>query len=179
MMLVFGQKRNYKKSNCEEGDRISKPVLQGSLSCQLRRGNSGGYIVGSSRNDNATPNTEGFSTGGSSWDYIKDKSTGSSVSGWRLFDISNRAITLISAGNPEDYSPGNFSSTTSSFEQAYILTGVVDDRWKVGNLYIDSINRRYWNDYINENQMATEAKPLTLSRIEKWYKKFYGNEPGR
>lgn len=98
------------------------------------------------------------------------------MSGWRLFDISNRAITLISAGNPEDYSPGKFSSFLSTYQEAYILTGVVDDNWKTSNLYTGRIKRRYWNDYINENQMATEAKPLTLSRIEEWYKKFYSNE---
>ena len=63
----------------------------------------GGFTSTASRDGNATP----YNT---SYAYVTDKSTGQAVTGWRVFDVTDGKITLISAGCPEDYyHPGGTS----------------------------------------------------------------------
>ena len=68
---------------------------------------------------------------------LKDKTTGKAVKGWRIFDITDEKITLISAGCPEDfYHPvdGN-----SAYISEYILTGHINS---IADASSDSISEK-------------------------------------
>ena len=88
----------------------------------------GGYSAGSSRNENAV------NPYSSEYDYIKDASTNKEVTGWRVFDIDGDTITLISAGNPEDYRLLGSSDDGREIGAAseYILTGNVTTQKDLG-----------------------------------------------
>ncbi len=117
----------------------------------------GGFTVGSSRNGNATPYS-------SSNNYIKDVSTGSAVTGWRVFDIVGDQVTLISAGNPEDYYHGTLS-------YAYLSEEVL-----AGSSSATYYKIRNWSDYVNPTLKATSAIALSKSKLESWYKKYLGTD---
>ena len=127
----------------------------------------GGFTAGSSRNGNATP----YST---TYNYVKDASTGSAITGWRVFDIEGDTVTLISAGTPEDYRH-NYG-TNYAYISEYILTGNINSSWSDGATQAENYQRRDWSNYINTAQKGESATVLTKSRLDEWYTK-YTNTP--
>lgn len=122
----------------------------------------GGFLTGSSRNENATPCD-------STYNYAKDKSTGDAVKGWRVFDVSDEMITLISAGCPENYYHAN--GTNYAYISEYILTGNINS--DATSLNLDkNYTKRNWDNYINEIQGATGATVLTKKQLDDWYTKY-------
>ena len=137
----------------------------------------GGFVAGSSRNGSATKHDPyGYDD-----DYVKDKSTSSGVTGWRVFDIEGDTVTLISAGNPEKYLHYNESAACGYISQ-YILLGPVGTNfdawdWVTGEYGLvshgkDDVQIRNWEMYINGTQKATNVMPLTKSRLDNWYSKY-------
>ena len=118
----------------------------------------GGFTAGSSRNGNAIPYEN-------TYNYIKDTSTNSAITGWRVFDIDGDMVTLISAGNPEDYC----HDSGYAGEAEYILTGNDNDYWSENGA--KSYQKRDWKKYVNGEQKAISAIPLTKTRLENWYQK--------
>ena len=101
---------------------------------------------------------------------MKDSSTNSTVTGWRVFDIDGDNVTLISAGNPEDYKLPN--ETNAAYASEYILTGNVNSGWSSSDA--SNYQKRNWSVYVNKNQNAVSAAPLTKSRLDNWYSKYIG-----
>ena len=127
----------------------------------------GGFAAGNSRNGNATPERSGNGT----YDYIKDVSTGTGATGWRVFDIDGDKVTLISTGNTEDY---NKSTTNKGWIDEYILTGNIYSGWTDGSTESKKYQKRSWNIYVNTNQKAESATILTKTLLDKWYSKYLG-----
>ena len=131
----------------------------------------GGFVVGGSRDGNATS----YST---SYAYVQDKATGSAVTGWRLFDVSDDGvITLISAGCPEDYY--HPSGTNCAYISEYILTGNTNSNAE--NLGLGSTYKsRDWSMYVNEKYKGTTASAtaLTKSKLDTWYSKYITKSDG-
>ena len=122
--------------------------------------------VGRSKNANAKQMTSPDYT------YIKDASTNSEVSGWRIFDIEGDNVTLISAGNVENYMhPAGYA-----YQTEYILTGNINKDWIDAESEKDNYQKRNWNIYANQAQKATEAIPLTKDRLDNWFTKYIGVE---
>ncbi len=125
----------------------------------------GGFTDTSSRDGNATPYN-------ASYNYVQEtKSDGTkqAVTGWRLFDVADDgAITLISAGCPEDYyHPSSFNKAYISL---YILTGSV--RGDANALGLGSKYKvRNWSMYANEALGAVSARVLTYSDMDGFYRK--------
>jgi hypothetical protein len=127
----------------------------------------GGFVVGGSRDGNATPYS-------SSYNYVKDSSN-NAVTGWRIFDISDTGeITLISAGCPEDfYHP---YGTNCAYISEYILTGNINSSVStdtatslgLGTTYIP----RDWSMYVNSTYGATSATVLTKAKLDAWFSKY-------
>ncbi len=124
----------------------------------------GGFTVGSSRSENATP----YST---SYNYVQDKATNSAITGWRLFDVNNGVMTLISAGCPEDYYHPN--ETNSAYISEYILTGNESLKTTYPSLGLGTTYKaRNWDMYINRDYNATSASILTKAKLDEWYSKY-------
>ena len=123
----------------------------------------GGFTAGSSKNSSAVEcGYEGTS-------YIQDASTGNNLSGWRVFDIEGDQITLISAGNPEDFSqPLMFSG----YQSEYILSGNINSLWNNGTTEAENYQKRDWSNYVNTEQMGESAKALTLNDLNRWFSKY-------
>ncbi len=127
----------------------------------------GGFAVGGSKDGNAPP----YNT---SYAYVQDKATGSAVTGWRLFDVSDGVMTLISAGCPEDYYHPN--GTNFAYISEYLLTGNVNSRANATNLGLGTTYKaRNWNMYVNSNYGATSASVLTKAKLDAWYTKYTTN----
>ena len=125
----------------------------------------GGFTAGSSRNGNATPEDD-------TYNYIKDKETGEAVTGWRIFDITEEGITLISAGCPEDYyHPDGTNGTNYGYYSEYILTGNINSNATSLNIP-DSYTKRDWSVYVNNK--ANSATVLTKNILDNWYSKYMG-----
>ena len=140
----------------------SSPVTaNGSTSLPSNNFQFGGFTAGASRNGNATP----YST----YNYIKDE-TGNAVTGWRVFDIVGNNVTLISAGNPEDYYQQYVSGSNSGYINEYILTGNVNSSWSGAETSL--YQKRNWNNYVNAEQKAINATVLTKSKVDRWYSKY-------
>ena len=122
----------------------------------------GGFTAGSSRNGNATPHKD-------TYNYIKDKETEEAVTGWRIFDITEEGITLISAGCPEDYY--NAYGTNNGYYSEYILTGNINSKATSLNIP-DSYTKRDWSEYVNNK--ANSATVLTKNTLDNWYSKYMG-----
>lgn len=132
----------------------------------------GGFIEGGSRDENATPCEKEY-------DYVKDKNTNESITGWRLFDVTDGVITLISAGCPEDfyYNP---NPQRNGLISEYILTGDLSkynlndyaEGYGLGTTY----KQRDWSMYVNPDYKATSATALTKTRLEEWHIKNYNIE---
>lgn len=150
----------------QTGEKSNLVTANGSTSFPDIAFQFGGFTKDSSRNGNATPY-------GTKYHYVKDKSTGTAVTGWRVFDVEGDIVTLISAGNPEDY---YHSSGGYAYQSEYILTGNVNTSWSGGALASQDYQKRDWSSYINTAQRAESAIPLTKSRLDNWYTK-YTNTP--
>ena len=125
----------------------------------------GGFTEGSSKDGNATPYN-------SSYAYVTDKSTGSAVTGWRVFDIDGDNVTLISAGCPEDYY--HSYSTNYGYISEYILSGNTNSSapsdLELGSKY----TARDWSMYVNASYGSRiTATALTKTRLDQWYNKNY------
>ena len=111
-------------NSIQTGLKTNLQTANGSTALPSNAYQFGGFTAGSSRNESVTPSN-------SSYDYIKDKSTGKAITGWRIFDIDGDNVTLISAGNPEDYRIRGASNSGDISE--YIFTGNVNSSsWTTG-----------------------------------------------
>ena len=144
----------------QTGLKANLQTANGSTSLPSNVFQFGGFAAGTSRNGNATPYN-------SSYNYIKDE-TENAVTGWRVFDIEGDTVTLISAGNPEDYY--HFASTNNGYISEYILTGNVNTSWRGADTSI--YQKRNWSNYVNVGQKAISATLLTKSEIDRWYSKY-------
>ena len=123
----------------------------------------GGFTAGSSRNGNATPND-------TSYNYVKDKETGEAITGWRVFDVEGDTVTLISAGNPEDYY--HSGNTNYAYISEYILTGNINSSWSNGTEEAENYQKRNWDMYVNTSQYGESAGVLTKAMLDAWYTKY-------
>ena len=125
----------------------------------------GGFTEGSSKDGNATSYDPSYA-------YVKDKSTGSAVTGWRVFDVDGDSVTLISAGCPEDYY--HSGTTNYGYISEYILSGNTNSsapsELELGSKYI----ARDWSMYVNSTYgSGITATALTKTRLDQWYNKNY------
>ena len=150
-------------NSIQTGLKTNLQTANGSTALPDNAHQFGGFTAGSSRNGNSTPSD-------STYNYIKDKSTGSAITGWRVFDIDGDNVTLISAGNLEDYC--HLLDGNSAFEDEYILTGNVNNSWD--NYGLSSYQKRDWGLYVNKSQKAQSAVPITKARLDSWYTKYIG-----
>ena len=156
-------------NSIQTGLKTNLQTANGSTDLPANGYQFGGFTAGSSRNENATPFID--ITGGKKYGgYLKDTSTNSAITGWRVFDIDGDNITLISAGNPEDYN--NPYGNDESYISEYILGGNVNSNWSTGESSKSNYQKRDWGLYVNSNQKATSALPLTKSRLDQWYTKY-------
>ena len=138
-------------------------TANGSTQLPSKASQFGGFVAGSSRNGNATPFNKYY-------DYIKDLSTGQAITGWRVFDIEGNTITLISAGNPEDYF--HMYQSNYSYVSEYILTGNINSSWSSGSSEATKYQKRNWSQYINTAQKAKSVEVLTKNKLNDWYTKY-------
>lgn len=88
------------------------------------------------------------------------------LSGWRIFDINDNEIVLVSAANPERYVDYSEDVNHSAISQ-YILTGTGKDDYEPRN----------WNMYKNnEYTVVTGARMLTYTDLKAWFKKYVAAE---
>lgn len=161
-------------NSIQTGLKTNLQTANGSTGYPSNEFQFGGFTAGSSRNGNATPNPNyGYVT--AACDYIKDASTNSAITGWRIFDIDGNTVTLISAGNPEDYMVTT-SVENYGFIHEYILTGNVNSDWTTGEKDKANYQKREWKKYVNEEQKATNAIPLTKKALDNWYTKYTETE---
>ena len=144
----------------QTGLQTNLQIANGSTSLPSNAFQFGGFTAGSSRNGNATPYI-------SSYNYIKDE-TGNAVTGWRVYDIEGDTVTLISAGNPEDYY--HSYDFDYGYISEYILTGNVNTSWSGAET--SKYQKRNWSNYVNAGQKAISATVLTKSRLDSWYSKY-------
>lgn len=126
----------------------------------------GGFTSQSSRNKSASPTKAAY-------DYvqeIKSDGTKQAVEGWRLFDVNEGEITLISAGCPEDYC--NPSGMRSGLLTEFYLTGSQHSRNMLGGNAPSVSLIRDWSMYSNEAMGAIESKVLTEPILNEWYSKY-------
>lgn len=124
----------------------------------------GGFAVGASRDGNASTYIPGF-------EYVQDKDKNAAVTGWRVFDVNNGVVTLISAGCPEDFYHPN--ETGAGYLTEYILTGNINSDANVSDLGIGTTYKaRKWDMYVNNEYGATGACALTKSKLDNWYSKY-------
>ena len=131
-------------NSIQTGLKTNLQTANGSTALPSNAYQFGGFTAGSSRNESVTPSN-------SSYDYIKDKSTGKAITGWRIFDIDGDNVTLISAGNPEDYNH-QLANGAGEISQ-YILTG----EGSLSSSQAANYQKRDWGVYVNKTQKATNA----------------------
>ena len=124
----------------------------------------GGFTSTASRDGNATP----YST---SYAYVTDKATGQAVTGWRVFDVTDGKITLISAGCPEDY-----YQPSDAYISEYILTGNINSSANASSLGLGTTYKpRDWSMYLSSAYKTTgTATVLTFDKLKAWYTKYMG-----
>ncbi len=144
-------------NSIKTGLKTNLQTANGSTSLPSNDFQFGGFKSGSSRNGNAARYDN----------YIKDKSTNSNITGWRVFDIDGDNVTLISAGNPEYYyHPISTYGESCAYISEYILNG--NSRFQV----IEEYQKRDWSSYVNKKQKAIGAMPFTASKLTDWYSKY-------
>ena len=125
----------------------------------------GGFTEGSSKDGNATSYDPSYA-------YVKDKSTGSAVTGWRVFDVDGDSVTLISAGCPEDYY--HSGTTNYGYISEYILSGNTNSRASSDLGLGSKYTTRDWSMYVNASYGSRiTATALTKTRLDQWYNKNY------
>ena len=125
----------------------------------------GGFTSTSSRDGNATPYDI-------SYPYVKDKATGQAVTGWRVFDVDDGKITLISAGCPEDFFRVN--NRNDAYISEYILTGNINSNADASALGLGTTYKvRDWSMYLASAYKTTgKATILTYEKLNEWYTKY-------
>ena len=103
---------------------------------------------------------------------IKDASTGTPPSGWRVFDIDGNQITLISAVATETYYQIYNSSSNYGYISQYILSGNINSNWTDGETEAQNYQKRDWSNYINTASKGESAGALTIEALTNWYKKY-------
>ena len=146
----------------QTGEKTNLQTANGSASLPSNGFQFGGFTAGESRNGNATPYS-------SSYNYIKEE-TGNAVTGWRVYDIEGDNVTLISAGNPEDYR--HPYAINYGYISEYILTGNVNTSWSWSGADTSLYQKRNWSNYVNVGQKAISATVLTKSELDRWYSKY-------
>ncbi len=129
----------------------------------------GGFTSTASRDGNATP----YNT---SYAYVTDKATGQAVTGWRVFDVTDGKITLISAGCPEDYYHPYLSGGNYAYISEYILTGNINSSANASSLGLGTTYKpRDWSMYLSSAYKTTgTATVLTFDKLKAWYTKYMG-----
>ena len=130
----------------------------------------GGFTAGKSRDENAQSLN--------SYYFAKDKSTNQPISGWRVLDVENGAMTLISSGCTEEYYVANYfyhpdQNTHVDAINEYILTGVINPN--VSSLQESDLNSytvRDWSMYVNPQYGATSAKLIHYTDLCNWLAKY-------
>ena len=153
------------------GSSTSLNTANGTTSLPTGNHQFGGFTAGMSRNENATAYLSSSTSHGELNNYIVDASTGAAITGWRVFDINGDKITLISAGNPEDYNV-NLRLSTTGYQAEYILTGNINSNWTFGSSNARRLTKRNWSMYLNSNQNAESVTVLTKDRLDSWYSKY-------
>ncbi len=166
--LHIGDFINYSAGTWEDTDMkaIAETGIAPNNSTELPSKNYqfGGFATGGSRDGNATPDDTSYA-------YVQDKETGSAVTGWRLFDVSDGVMTLISAGCPEDFY--QLHGKSYAYISEYILTGNVNSNANASDLGLGTTYKaRNWNMYVNRNYGATSASLLTKAKLDAWYTKY-------
>ena len=156
-------------NSIQTGLKTSLVTANNSTSLPTQGFQFGGFTAGSSRNGNATP----YST---TYNYVKDKETGKAITGWRVFDVEGDTVTLISAGNPEDYYHPYASGQSYGYISEYILTGNINSNWSSGATEAEKYQKRNWDMYVNKSQYGESATVLTKTMLDEWYTK-YTNTP--
>ena len=117
----------------------------------------GGFVAGTSKSGNASAYDLRYN-------YIQDSATNSGVTGWRVFDIDGDKITLLSAGNPEDY----YNAFGKANEAEYMLTGNINDELTDASSY----TKRDWSAYVNTEQAAVSATAYSKALQDSWFTKY-------
>ena len=141
----------------------AKIAANNSTSLPTKAYEFGGFTEGSSKDGNATPND-------STYKYVTDKSTGSAVTGWRVFDVDGDSVTLISAGCPEDY----YHPYGKAYISEYILSGNTNSSASSDLGLGTDYTARDWSMYVNSSYgSGITATALTKTRLDQWYNKNY------
>lgn len=152
-------------------EQISKINANGEKEKPKEAYKFGGYTTKMSRDESVVPCDEEY-------DYAKEKNGNSNektITGWRVFDITDDEIILISAGCPEDYY--HPEEGRSAYISQYILTGEVNENinaeWlELGTKY----KKRTWKEYVNSEYYATDATVLTKTKLDEWYSKYISED---
>ena len=162
---------NYSAGNWTAADMTkiknsgAKIAANNSTSLPNKNFEFGGFTVGSSKDGNATPYS-------SEYTYVKDKSTGNAVTGWRVFDVDGDNVTLISAGCPEDYYHSGI--TNYAYISEYILSGNTNSSASSDLGLGSTYTARDWSMYENSDYgSGITATALTKTRLDQWYNKNY------
>ena len=160
---------NYSAGNWTDADMTkiqnsgAKIAANNSTSLPSSNFQFGGFTEGSSKDGNATPND-------STYKYVTDKSTGSAVTGWRVFDVDGDSVTLISAGCPEDY----YHPSGKAYISEYILSGNTNSSASSDLGLGTDYTARDWSMYVNSTYgSGITATALTKTRLDQWYNKNY------
>lgn len=123
----------------------------------------GGFQENTSKDENAPPHSSTFS-------YVEEDD-GIPIKGWRVFDVCDTEITLISAGCPEDYYYPQ--ETYGGDISEYILTGNIS---RTANPNVLGFGTKYvprnWGMYVNSRMGAKSASVLSKSDLDEWYAKY-------
>ena len=115
-----------------------------------------GFAVGSDRNKSINSSS-----------LLKD-SEGNFITGWRILDVTDDGIVLISAGCPESYY--SWGNKNYGYYDEYILSGNINENAKNLNLE-QGWTKRDWSAYVNN--YAKEATVLKKSDLDSWYRKYF------
>lgn len=139
-------------------------LLPITVNTSLRSYQFGG--IGTTRNDNAAPYRE-------TYNYLHD-SNGNEVAGWRLFDVVDGKMILISAGNTENYTY-QVADENSAYISQYIATGQINNAANSLDLP-NNYEKRTWNEYKNNNPLVLSATTITKTDLDEWYGKYVDKE---
>ena len=152
-------------NSIQTGPKTSLVTANGNATLPSTAFQFGGFTVGSSRNENAVSYSVNYN-------YVKNAETGEAITGWRVFDIEGDTVTLISAGNPEDYC--HQYGTNYGYISEYILTGNINSSWSEGTDEAEKYQKRNWDMYVNKSQYGKSATALTKTMLDAWYTKYTG-----
>ena len=152
-------------NSIQTGLKTSLVTANNSTSLPTQAFQFGGFTAGSSRNGSVSANTYY-----GEYNYVKDAEEKEAITGWRVFDIEGDKVTLISAGNPENYY--HVGNTNSAYISEYILTGNINSSWSSGATEAENYQKRNWDMYVNTSQYGASATVLTKAMLDEWYTKY-------